>query len=95
MKAHGIDCCQRRTKQRRWARGAAGGAVFTVLAALMPKCPLCIAAWLGVLGLSGVVSRVDPRAVWLFGAAATALAAAALVQWFLGRRRQAKEGDGT
>jgi hypothetical protein len=46
---------------------------FAALAALMPKCPLCVAAWLGVLGLSGLAARTDPHGLWL----ATALAVAA------------------
>jgi hypothetical protein len=64
-----IACCR-----RRWKRGAIGGLVFAVLAVLMPKCPMCIAAWLGVIGLSGLAMRVDPRAAWLAISVATALA---------------------
>jgi hypothetical protein len=78
MKAHGIECCHGAGKSRSsWprGRGAVGGVLFAVLLALMPKCPMCIAAWLGVIGLSGLAARVDPRAVWLSLALAVALAA--------------------
>jgi hypothetical protein len=85
MKAHGIACCQ-----HRWRRGALGGVVFAVVAALMPKCPMCIAAWLGVIGLSGLAARVDPRGLWLAGAATMALAAA-LTHTLLTRRRKGEE----
>jgi hypothetical protein len=50
--------------------------LFATIAAFMPKCPLCIAAYLGAIGLSGLAARVDPRALWLAGAAAMALVAA-------------------
>lgn len=77
MKAHGVGCCQPTTR-RGWA---AGGVTFALLAALMPKCPLCVAAWLGVLGLSGLAARIDPRMLWL----ATALAVAACSKLFVHR----------
>ena len=80
MKAHDIGCCQRATKRRGWA---AGGVIFAVLAALMPKCPMCIAAWLCVLGLSGLASRIDPRALWLAAALAVAASSALLAHRFL------------
>jgi hypothetical protein len=76
MKAHDTGCCQRATKRRGWA---AGGVIFAVLAALMPKCPMCIAAWLCVLGLSGLASRIDPRLLWLSAALAVAASSALLV----------------
>jgi hypothetical protein len=62
---------------------AAGGVTFAVLAALMPKCPMCIAAWLCVLGLSGLTARIDPRALWLAAALAMAVSSALLVHRFL------------
>ncbi len=79
MKAHDIGCCHRATKRRGWA---AGGVIFAVLAALMPKCPMCIAAWLCVLGLSGLAARVDPRALWLGAALAVAASGALVVHRF-------------
>ncbi len=80
MKAHAIGCCQRPTKRRGWATG---GVIFAVLAALMPKCPMCIAAWLCVLGLSGLAARIDPRVLWLATAFAVAASSALLVHRFL------------
>jgi hypothetical protein len=57
--------------------------IFTVLAALMPKCPVCMAAWLCVLGLSGLGVRIDPRAVWLAAALAVAASSALLIHRLL------------
>jgi hypothetical protein len=80
MKAHDVGCCQRATKRRGWA---AGGVIFAVLAALMPKCQMCIAASLCVLGLSGLAARIDSRAFWLAAALAVAASSALLVHRFL------------
>ncbi len=79
MKAHGVDCCQP-TRSRGWA---AGGVTLAVLAALVPKCPICLAAWLGVLGLSGLAARIDPRVLWLATALAVAAFSALVVHRFL------------
>jgi hypothetical protein len=85
MKAHERSCCGGREKRGGWAAGAG---LFAVLAVLMPKCPMCIAAWFAVIGLSGLASRIDPRALWLVGALAVAALVALLVHRFpLGRRR--------
>jgi hypothetical protein len=46
---------------------------------------MCIAAWLGVLGLSGLAARVDRRALWLAAALAVAALGAAIAHRFLGR----------
>jgi hypothetical protein len=83
-----MDCCHGHEQpRRRWPRATVRGVLFAVGAALMPKCPLCIAAYLGALGLSGLAARVDPRALWLAGAAAMALVAlpvaAAVARWIL------------
>jgi hypothetical protein len=95
MKAHSIECCHRARKFRNsWSGGAVGGVLFAALAALMPKCPMCIAAWLGVLGLSGVAARVDRRALWLATALVVAVAGAAITHRFLGRG-DTKKGDET
>jgi hypothetical protein len=90
MKAHGLGCCQRPPKRR---GVAAGGVIFTVLAVLMPKCPMCIAAWLGVVGLSGLAAHVDPRALWLAAALAVATFGAVFVQRFLTTRRHHEAHD--
>jgi type III secretory pathway component EscS len=52
--------------------------VFAGLAALVPKCPLCVAAWLGVIGLSGLATRIDARALGFATALMAALSIAAL-----------------
>jgi hypothetical protein len=59
---------------------------FAALAALMPKCPLCVAAWLGMLGLSGLAMRIDPRVLWLAAALAVAASSALVVHRFLDRK---------
>jgi hypothetical protein len=56
------------------------GLLFAAFALLMPKCPLCIAAYLGALGLSGLAARVDPRVLWLVGSAAVALVVATVAR---------------
>jgi hypothetical protein len=80
MKAHDDGCCQRATRRRGWA---AGGVIFSVLAVLTPKCPMCIAAWLCMIGLSGLAARIDPRALWLAAALAVAASSALLARRFL------------
>jgi hypothetical protein len=56
---------------------------FAALAALMPKCPMCVVAWLGVLGLSGFAARIDARVLWLATALAVAAFSALVVHRFL------------
>jgi hypothetical protein len=80
MKAHDTGCCQRAAKRSGWT---AGGLIFASLAALMPKCPMCIAAWLGVFGLSWFAARIDPQALWLAAALAVAASGALLVHRLL------------
>ena len=79
MQGHDIDGC-RRARTRGWA---AGTLTFAALAALAPKCPICIAAWLGALGLSGLAVLVDPRVLWLVAALALAAGSALVVHRFL------------
>jgi hypothetical protein len=80
MKA--ADCCDgHRRPPSRCAHGTVRGALFAAFALLMPKCPLCIAAYLGALGLSGLAARVDPRVLWLVGSAAVALVLATVARW--------------
>ncbi|HSY24556.1 MAG TPA: hypothetical protein VK841_20660 [Polyangiaceae bacterium] len=76
------------------------GLVFAGLAALVPKCPLCLAAWLSVIGLSGLAARVDSRALGFAAALLAALSVAALgaafVHRFPGRTTtNTKKGDHT
>ncbi len=91
MKAPSIVCCQRANGRRAWATG---GLLFAGLAVLMPKCPMCIGAWLGVLCLSGLAARVDPRALWFAVALAVAASGALLVHRIAGRRRDHEARDG-
>jgi hypothetical protein len=78
-----IGCCQRANNRRGWA---AGGFLFAGLAVLTPKCPMCIAAWLGALGFSGLAAHIDPRSLWLAVALAVAACGALLVHRVAGRR---------
>jgi hypothetical protein len=91
MNAQSVGCCQRANNRRAWA---AGGLLFGGIAALTPKCPMCIAAWLGVLGLSGLAARVEPCALWLAVAVAVAASGALLVHRLAGRRRDHEARDG-
>lgn len=85
MQAHELGCCDSRPRRHGWA---AGGVLFTALALLMPKCPLCAAVWLGALGLSGLATWFDPRLLWLAAALAVAAAGASMVHRFASRKRQ-------
>lgn len=74
------ECC--RNSRTGLKRTVLGGTLFTVLAVLMPKCPMCIAAWLGVIGLSGLAEVVDPRALWLIAALMVSVGGMAMVHRF-------------
>jgi predicted transporter len=80
------ECCQRSRTSRKLARGTVGAGVFAAFVALMPKCPVCMAAWLTALGLSGIAPHVGPRSLWVGGAAVMALAAAAFAHVVMARR---------
>jgi len=57
------DCCAR-TRNLRSARRAGP---WLLLALLVPKCPLCVAAWFAAAGLAGVADltarHLDPHAL--------------------------------
>jgi len=89
MKTHGVECCLgARPSVRRGSRRAVLGLVFATLAALIPKCPMCVAAWLGVIGLSGLATRIEPRTLGfvtaLFASLAVAVLSAAIIQRLVG-----------
>lgn len=52
-------CCHRFRKTRRAGRFA-GALVPGVLLALMPKCPLCFAAWAAALGIALPAAAAEP-----------------------------------
>lgn len=56
--------------------------LFTGLALLTPKCPMCLAAWLGLLGLSRAALWVDARVLWLLAALAVAAASVPIAHRF-------------
>lgn len=76
--ASGCRCCSTLTARRHWLGLCAG----TLAAVVLPKCPLCWAAYLAVLGLSGAVAAplmwLRPIAIAVALLSATALAVHAL-----------------
>jgi hypothetical protein len=78
-------------KARELARPAASAAVVTLLAISLPKCPLCVAAYLIAFGISASVAHaaapfVQPLA---FALVAATLVALTLGAWRL-RHREAQ-----
>jgi hypothetical protein len=47
---------------------------------------MCIAAWLGVLGFSGLAAHIDLRVLWLATALAVAACSTLVVHRFLTRK---------
>ncbi len=83
------DCCGRRVVARR-----AGWSVLSgLLLVLAPKCPLCLAAYLSVLGVgAGMAAALAP---WLRPAAAVllVLALGLTVAAWISQRRAARAGS--
>ena len=80
MKTRGVECCfGAHPSSRRGARRAGAlGLLFAALAALIPKCPMCLAAWLGIIGLSRLALHLEPRTLGFATALLASLAVAAL-----------------
>ena len=76
------QCCQGEGRSRRLARrlsGAAASILPGAVLVLLPKCPLCLAAWLTVatgFGISAAAAARVRGLIVVFCVAAVALAAA-------------------
>jgi hypothetical protein len=91
-----MDCCKVKTglrPQHRWWRGTSGCMGSGVLLVLLPKCPMCIAAYLTLWTGAGVAMQVAthlrPTAAVLFCASALFLA----VRLAAGRMRLEKSAS--
>ena len=86
-----MQCCEVQSPQRarpRWWRNASGCAGSGVLLALLPKCPLCMAAWLGLwVGASWATQLTHIIRPLLF--AVLAISIAPLVYRFVAARVRA------
>ena len=63
--SHQPDACDGSPEPRRWWRVAGSAALGGLIVALVPKCPLCLAAWFGgvALGLGAIVEGLR-GALW-------------------------------
>jgi hypothetical protein len=68
------DCCHPRRARAPWVALASA-----LLAALVPKCPLCLAGYLSVFGAGVGAAGVAVRVLRPFGLAVCALALAVMV----------------
>jgi len=73
-----MQCCEVQSKQsarHKWWRSASGCAGSGVLLALLPKCPLCIAAYLGLwIGAGWVIPLTHILRPLLFALLAISIA---------------------
>ncbi len=82
------ECCSSRRLDKRVARAASWSILPGLLLALAPKCPLCLAAYLSVLGVgAGAATLISP---WLRPVAIALLLAigmATILAWYRNGRR--------
>lgn len=84
MKVESTPCCATLAGSTKRGRVTALGLALGVAALLVPKCPVCVAGWLAVIGLGAGVSGV---AAWVgawgepLGWAILAASAVGLVAW--------------
>jgi hypothetical protein len=72
------ECCGD-GKRSRAVVGSSLGVVLGLAAALLPKCPLCVAAYLSMLGVGTAVSHAVAPLLFPIGIALTALCLALLI----------------
>ena len=74
------DCCQRAVVQNK-RRGSWKALPMALLVAVAPKCPMCLAAWLGAFGLAGLgnlAAHVNVPLLW----ALCSVGLLATIAWF-------------
>lgn len=73
-----MRCCEAQASQtarKKWWRGASGCAGSGILLALLPKCPLCLAAYLGLwMGTGWAMSLAHWTRPLLFAVLAISIA---------------------
>ena len=94
------QCCAGGGRKRRLARrlyGAAASILPGAFLIVLPKCPLCLAAWLtvvtGIVVPAAAVASVRGLIV-VFWAGAVALAATGIARRRAGRRTPFRQADG-
>ena len=90
-----MDCCREteRRARRGWWRSASGCVSSGALLVLLPKCPMCIAAyvalWTGASVAMPIATRLRPLLEVVFVASVVLL----LVRWAAMRMRQDDSGE--
>jgi hypothetical protein len=92
-------CCGGGGRRRPLARRLSGAAASLLPGAallLLPKCPLCLAAWLTIvtgIGVSGAAAVWVRGAIVVFGVSGLALAAAQIIRTRDALRRSKESGQ--